>query len=147
MDNVKEDYEKWGNCDLVAKCNNCDFVGNISQLDRITCSKKCGYFTYECDNCSGMNQKVLMKNKLYMAQFKDHVTYTIVDNQQHILIMLCNNCKGDNSDEIIVKNIDMLLNSNFTYTGEAYMYDCIGNQLMPNIKKNDFEYNFQKILG
>jgi hypothetical protein len=147
LESFEEDFEKWCKCKLIKKCNDCDFKGNISQMDRITCSKKCGYIAFECDNCGSTNEKVLIENKLSSKQLKDHVKYTL--NKTEISgwwIWICNKCKKENDEEEIIKNIDTLLNSNDDCTG-PYSNDSVGNRIYPPIKENDFNYNLKRILN
>ncbi len=149
VEQFEEDYEKWCNCESTNKCNECDFIGNISQLDRITCSKICGYATFECDDCgSWKDGNVIIKNKLSSIRLKDYIKYILQNEDKCWLIWICNKCKKDDDEEKIIKNIDILLNSNSDecFTGVSTYYDNIGNQIAPTIIENDFPYNLKKIF-
>jgi hypothetical protein len=150
MNSIEKDFEKWCNCELVSKCHNCDVRGNISQLDRFVCSKICGFITYECDDCESKQEKqVLIEKKLFKIQFNEFTKYKFQKNETETMyIYICNSCQKSDDDGKIIKNIDLLLNSNNDGCKRGpFTYDCIGNQLTPTIIENDLEYNIKTIFN
>lgn len=139
-------YNKWASNELEQKCNDCDFKGYISDLDRITCSKYCGYAAYECDNCGFSNRNTIIDNKLDRIQLTNHIKYCLYDTNQCISIWICNECKKDDDEKKIIEQINNLFNSNFNTNCSIY-YDMIGNQIQPQLKENDSEYLIKKMFN
>ncbi len=133
------DYNDWSSDTLVQKCNDCDFTGTISTLDRITCSKFCGYSAYECDDC-GFNKadkKVIIENKLESIQLKDHIKYVVYRSfNKLLLIWICNKCKKDNDVEKIIKNKDNYLQYIDEQTNCISFESKTGRQMWPPIEKD-----------
>ena len=119
MNNTEND--EWGTDKHIGKCNDCDFTGTISTLERITCSKLCGYATYECDDCGWeeKNKKVIIENKLESIQLKEHIKYILYVNGQNgikmpvssTLIWICNQCQKNDDEEKLITNMKTLVNS------------------------------------
>ncbi len=149
MNNTEND--EWGTDKHIGKCNDCDFTGTISTLERITCSKLCGYVTYECDDCGWeeKNKKVIIENKLESIQLKEHIKYILYINGPNgkkpvssTLIWICDQCQKNDDEEKLITNMETLVNSS---CGGIY-FDRIGHQVHPPLEENDLEYLLKKIF-
>lgn len=144
MSLLSSEYIKWSS--FVKNCNKCNKKGDISEIDRITCDKACGFINYEYDDCSFNFNNVLIKNTLFKISFNDYDKYILKkNNNEYYFIWICKFCKKDIYEKNIMKNISILLNSNENYGTTTY--DIFGVQISPEIKENDFIYNLKKILS
>jgi hypothetical protein len=153
MNNTEND--EWGTDKHIGKCNDCDFTGTISTLERITCSKLCGYATYECDDCGWeeKNKKVIIENKLESIQLNEHIKYILYVNGKNgikmpvssTLIWICDQCQKNDDEEKLITNMETLVNSSCGGRGNIY-FDRIGHQVHPPLEENDLEYLFKKIF-
>jgi hypothetical protein len=145
-------YDEWGTDNHVEKCNDCDFTGTISTLDRITCSKFCGYSTYECDDCGWKekNKNIIIENKLESIHLKEHIKYILYMNGQNgieeTIIWICNHCQKNDDEEKLITNMETLVNSNCGGRGNSCYLDRTGSQVHPPLKEDDLEYILKKIF-
>ena len=149
----KKDYDKWFSCEIEKQCNGCDFKGDISQIDKINCSKRCGYTSFECDDCGSNNtlnktNKTNINNQIIRIDFTSYTKYLLLLNpQEEWSIWICNNCKKNDDEKKIIENIDTLLGAHKNRGEYAVSYDIIGNQIYPQLKENDFQSILKKIFA
>ncbi len=146
----KKDYDKWCSCEIEKQCDGCDFKGDISQIDKINCSKLCGYTSFECDDCGSNNtiNKTNINNQIIRIDFTSHTKYLLLLNpQEEWSIWICNNCKKNDDEKKIIENIDTLLGAHRNRGEYAVSYDIIGNQIYPQLKENDFQSILKKIFA